>query len=85
MFSRNNCFQYLPGCQLTFFFPVRFTAGAVVVVVGEVAAAAVVHHVTLPETTTGAMTVAMTETTIVMMTASTDHTGDPSPSQNRGY
>lgn len=48
-----------------------------VAVEGEVAAVAVVHHVTLPETTTGAMTVAMTETTIVMMTASTDHTGNP--------
>lgn len=55
------------------------------VAVGEAAVAVVVHHVTLPETTTGAMTVAMTETTIVMMTASTDHTGDPSPPQNRGY
>lgn len=59
----------------------------VVVAVGEVVAAAAgaVHHVTLPETTTGVMTVAMTETTIVMMTASTDHTGDPSSPQNRGY
>lgn len=79
MFSRNNSFQYLPGCQLTFFSLRVFTAG-VVEVVGEEAAVAVAaaHHVTLPETTTGAMTVVMTETTIVMMTASTDHTGDPS-------
>lgn len=36
----------------------------------------VVHRDTLRETTIGAMTGATTETMIVMMTESTDHTGD---------